>query len=84
MMFNEIGLKARQSAPSWRHLLLWEIAWLGVEATCVALGLWLMLGLGAIEIGGLVLLSFVCLDFAVRWRHYAAFRMHDEGGGTRR
>jgi hypothetical protein len=78
-MQDEIGFKARWSGSTGRRLLLWEFAWLGVEAASVALGLYLMLGRDQVEIGGLLLLGFVCLDFAVRWRHYAAIRLHPKG-----
>jgi hypothetical protein len=82
-MQDEVGFNAPRTGSTWRRLLLWEIAWLGVEVTCVALGLFLILGQDQAEIGGLVLLGFVCLDFVVRWRHYAASRMPAKGGGPR-
>jgi hypothetical protein len=82
-MQDEAGFKVRWSGSTWRHRILWELAWLGVEATCVALGLYLMLGQDKAEIGGLLLLGFVCLAFVVRWRHYAASRSPDKSGGPR-
>jgi hypothetical protein len=83
-MQDEVGINAPRSGSPWRRLLLWELAWLSVEVTVVALGLYLMQGLKWDAVGGLALLGFLGLDFAVRWRHYAALRMQDKGGETRR
>jgi hypothetical protein len=52
-------------------LIRWELAWIAVEASVSAIGLWLMLGIGLVELGTGILFLLIAASFFVRWSHYS-------------